>query len=225
MFSELISYASALGSCWRRHTELDYFFREDVDEVVVFGRMDDAKLDLKRRKIVINSTWSQLNRLEAYPKSFSLKGRILACDGLCQTAVSALACLTEYIDWVIWYDRVRNARPTIFRPNQVCHDRSTLSWFFCKKRQQTWRSSAHKRAASTLTSPFVRAVVRGFSPSLPNARDCHAFERVLCLDTARTWCIQWTRHRMGWTIPIPEWLRGHDSGVLIQLCCDAHGRT
>lgn len=47
MLSELRASESARESCWRRHTELDYFFHEDVGLVVVFGRMDDAKLDLK----------------------------------------------------------------------------------------------------------------------------------------------------------------------------------
>jgi hypothetical protein len=97
MFSELISYANALESCWRRHTELDYFFREDVDEVVVFGRMDDAKLDLKKTgKIKYFCQFK--TRLKAYPESFSLKGRSPTYDESCQTTANVQAFLIEYIE-------------------------------------------------------------------------------------------------------------------------------
>lgn len=43
----MISYESA-HDCWRpKYIEIDHFVHEDVDLVVIFGRMGDAKLGLK----------------------------------------------------------------------------------------------------------------------------------------------------------------------------------
>lgn len=51
----MISYESA-HDCWRpRYIEMDHFVREDVDLVVIFGRMDDAKLGLKLKKRLLNT--------------------------------------------------------------------------------------------------------------------------------------------------------------------------
>ena len=46
LFSELRGYEIAHGNCLRTGTGLDYFSREDVGVVVVFGRMDGARLRL-----------------------------------------------------------------------------------------------------------------------------------------------------------------------------------
>lgn len=46
-FNVMTNYENA-HDCWRpKYIETDRFVHEDVDLVVIFGRMDAAKLDLK----------------------------------------------------------------------------------------------------------------------------------------------------------------------------------
>lgn len=49
-FNEVINCVNARDYLKLKYIEMDHFVHEDVDLAVIFGRMDDAKLDLKKEQ-------------------------------------------------------------------------------------------------------------------------------------------------------------------------------